>query len=421
MKTLGIAGTAKNTGKTTTSLELIRQSTSAGLRTALTSIGFDGEEIDNVTGLPKPRYLMPRGSYLATAERCLRRGPGSADFRVVRETKIHTVLGPVVVVQITEPGTVLVAGPNRTSDLAKALDVFRDLGADLTIVDGALNRTVPLLQTDGLVLCTGAKLDTRIDYVAEHTRALGRLFSPVLAGDVPASGRRLTIAFPQGRPVELRTGSLVGEDAVQEIRRSLTRPVSHLVIPGACDAGLMRGLLAGQGGEFLANARLVFGGALKLVAGGDPVSWSRLFEDVQARGQVVEYLMHVPLLFVTVNPFYPSYLPRLRTFEPALVDAARLLAAVRGSLPGYSVLDIKQAPVPDLLRLLGLDSVGIARSRAKLLLPPATPRNAWGATAARGGAPSMRREKQHRVANHHNGDERPVPGRVSSRQSPISM
>ncbi|MBA7549071.1 hypothetical protein ES705_41544 [subsurface metagenome] len=56
-KVLGILGTAKNTGKTTTTSTLLKIANNRNLSVGITSIGYDGEDVDNITGLPKPRIF----------------------------------------------------------------------------------------------------------------------------------------------------------------------------------------------------------------------------------------------------------------------------------------------------------------------------------------------------------------------------
>ena len=181
MISIGFAGTAKNTGKTTAALHILGLARSAGLHCGLTSIGYDGENKDNITGLPKPRYFLHPGTILATAESCLK--GGSAACRVIERTGVQTVLGPVLVAEVTGPGLVVLAGPNRQSDLRVVFQRFSGLGIDLALVDGAFNRIVPLAATDGLVLSTGAALDERIPTLAAHARFAG---SPL---SVPCLGR----------------------------------------------------------------------------------------------------------------------------------------------------------------------------------------------------------------------------------------
>jgi molybdopterin-guanine dinucleotide biosynthesis protein len=56
MLSLGVLGTAKNTGKTTTLNALLKCLSEKLL--ALTSIGFDGEDLDHITCLPKPNVFV---------------------------------------------------------------------------------------------------------------------------------------------------------------------------------------------------------------------------------------------------------------------------------------------------------------------------------------------------------------------------
>ena len=63
---LGIAGTAKNTGKTTTTNAILACLRKRGIAVFLTSIGYDGENLDNVTGLPKPKIPVEPGDIIAT-------------------------------------------------------------------------------------------------------------------------------------------------------------------------------------------------------------------------------------------------------------------------------------------------------------------------------------------------------------------
>ncbi len=353
MRAIGVAGTAKNTGKTTTALEIIRQSVDAGWRTALTSIGYDGEERDHITALPKPRYWLPQGMMVATAERCLQASSARGIER--KTTAIRTALGRIVVVEVREPGLVLVAGPHRATELGEVLEIFHKLGADLAVVDGALNRCVPLIRTQGLVLATGAALDERIVHVASHAEAVAALFALPVAADARAWHPARISVRADGRVTESEMGSLLGDDARSEIHRLLAGSAQDLVIPGACNPRILRRLLDGAM-ESLRSARVVLGNPLKLLASGDVAAWSSLIADARRRGQRIEYLETLPLICMTVNPFYPRYEPETGEYHPAYVDAPSLLAAVRAHVQGVPVFDVKQPPEPNLLSLL-VDSV----------------------------------------------------------------
>ena len=112
-KTLGIAGTAKNTGKTTTLTTILQEVDRFDLTVGITGIGYDGEEKDNVTGLPKPRVNLKPGQYLVTTRRCLQ--AGTAGYRILAETEMMTPLGKLVYARIQKEGLVVVAGPGPAS------------------------------------------------------------------------------------------------------------------------------------------------------------------------------------------------------------------------------------------------------------------------------------------------------------------
>ena len=67
---LALIGLAKNVGKTTTTNHLLETLLGEKLyraeELALTSLGLDGEAIDALTGLPKPRYVPQAGLIVAT-------------------------------------------------------------------------------------------------------------------------------------------------------------------------------------------------------------------------------------------------------------------------------------------------------------------------------------------------------------------
>jgi hypothetical protein len=354
MLTIGFAGTAKNTGKTTTALHVLDLARDAGRRLALTSIGFDGENNDHITGLPKPRYSLEKGTILATAQGCLKLGTARCCLHAV--TDIHTIFGPVVIAEVEAPGNVVLAGPNRKRDLQAVLCEFVRLGAELSMVDGALNRLVPLTAADGLVLSTGAALDERLPVLAAHASDLVALFllppAPGQTEDGPANKPQvIQIRFAGGQEACLKTGSLLSQSTLEAAATRIERRVASVTIPGACDPAILQQLLD-RAGAWLEGAELVFGSPLRLAASGDPRTWSRLVQQAGRRGQRVSYLESVPLRLLTVNPFYPCYLPRLEAFEPVSVDIAALLAAVRSQVKQVPVVDIRQPHTVSILSLL---------------------------------------------------------------------
>jgi len=357
MKILGFVGTAKNTGKTTTALHILDLVSAAGIRTALTSIGYDGENKDHVTGLPKPRYFAQPGLIIATAQRCLEYG--TAQYVDVRPTGLHTILGEVVIATVSEPGTVVVAGPNRKPDIQRMLDLLRGMSAELTMLDGALNRLAPMVLANGMVLSTGAAFDERVPVIAAHAAAMESLFQAsnngaALPGSKPAT--LVGYANGVGWREQLPLGSILDPGAMETVAGwFLDSGPGECIIPGACDPGLFQQLIA-RIQPVLGGSRFVFTSPVNLIASGDPLVWQESFATLAQNGCAVAYTTPTPLCFLTVNPFYPQYLQKTGQYIPAFVDKTELLAATRATVQRTAVVDILQPPHPDLLALCGLKS-----------------------------------------------------------------
>jgi len=333
MQTIGFAGTAKNTGKTTAALKVLGLAREAGLRLAVTSIGYDGEQRDHVTGLPKPRYALPEGALLATAEQTL---PICGPLEVMETTAIQTILGRVVIARMKEPGPAALAGPNTRADIETTLARLDALGAELCLLDGALNRMAPMMAADGLVLSTGAAFDEAIDVLAGHAGALAGLFA------LPR------LPLPPGA---LITPSLLTPAAAENATLTLLHGAPGWVLWGAVSPRLCASVLE-QAAPALKGRALLFEDPVKLAVSGDPRDWAALLKEAHELGITPGVLTNLPLRLVTVNPFYPRYLQRDYRYEAAYVDAERLLASVQGQVTTAPVADLVAHPPADLLKII---------------------------------------------------------------------
>ncbi len=176
ISSVSLIGLAKNVGKTTTTNHLLKTLLAENLyranELALTSLGLDGEAVDALTGLPKPRYVPQAGLMIATTVELLHQAENEG-VRVERLLQLpaRTALGPVVLARILQPGRVIIAGPTLLRDLRDALDKLQELGSRLGIVDGAINRlgaASPKI-TDACIVCTGASAGATPALVARRT------------------------------------------------------------------------------------------------------------------------------------------------------------------------------------------------------------------------------------------------------------
>lgn len=338
MKAVGIAGTAKNTGKTTALAALLAEAEHRRVVLGLTSIGYDGELRDNITGLPKPRIHCRAGIYVAVAERCLQ--AGTCRIEVLEKTAVQTPLGGVIIGKVTEPGLLVVAGPNKTRELRLIISRLEIQGCELVLVDGAFNRISPMAAVNGLILSTGASRSTHSDNLALEAGMLDRLLNRSVnrnAGNTAWKGDKIGIA--DGSVITfLQTGSLLAPEQIAEIISAFPPAAKTVYIPGAVDACILRRL--GQSlHERVKGVSFVFPSAFNLIVGGEPPDILAALEEIEARGGRIIFQRLVPLLAVTVNPFYPEYRRESSRYHPAAVDAGELLEKIGGAV-SVPVVDV---------------------------------------------------------------------------------
>jgi len=301
MRALGIAGTAKNTGKTTTTAALIEEIKKNSLSLGLTSIGFDGEEIDNITGLPKPRLKVKKGCILAVAENCLK--VSSAEIDILENSQIKTPLGKIVFGKVTQEGLIVIAGPNKSSDLHVALDKFKKMECDMVIVDGALNRLSPMGEVDGLIIATGAAKTPDIDQLVEETQQLVKIFKIDQSEERIDWPNCVTINI-NGKKTILNFKSLIDRSSLEEIKGILKKGAGYIYIPGLISQTYFAELLKL---ENIKNKTLVCKNAIKFLLGGNLQEVVSNLKQVKKAGLNLQVIKKIPVLAVTINPFYPAY------------------------------------------------------------------------------------------------------------------
>ncbi len=166
---LSIVGLEKNTGKTECLNYILNRIKNSGKIVGLTSIGIDGEGIDQVTHTHKPEIEVFEGMLFVTSEKHYKRKLLTAE--IIDITRKNTSLGRLIVAKAISNGKVLLSGPADTIWLQSLIAELQELGASLTLVDGALSRlslASPVI-TDAMVLATGAALSANIPELVRKT------------------------------------------------------------------------------------------------------------------------------------------------------------------------------------------------------------------------------------------------------------
>lgn len=177
VKSVAVVGVAKNVGKTVTMNCLAHELSARGMLVGLVSSGRDGETTDSFTGEPKPSVVPPEGSWVATAEGVLGEAGGLIEIADVSDRP--GLLGRLVLGRVVEPSPMELVGPTSARELADVVRRLRSLGADIVLVDGALDRVAAASPdvTEAAVLATGAASAESLTAIASKAAFLAWLWS----------------------------------------------------------------------------------------------------------------------------------------------------------------------------------------------------------------------------------------------------
>lgn len=131
----------------------------------MTSIGLDGEKIDQVTFLPKPRIHVYPGYFIATTEACLKEC--EIEYRTIRTTSIRTAIGKVVIIEALSEGNVLVAGPSTIPQMEVVINILKEYDLSHIFVDGAFSRHSTASISNATIFCVGANYSQKMDAVVD--------------------------------------------------------------------------------------------------------------------------------------------------------------------------------------------------------------------------------------------------------------
>lgn len=167
---LSIVGLEKNTGKTESLKYVLDRLPVRTRRIAVTSIGIDGETVDQVTRTQKPEIVLREGMYFGTSETHYRQRRLVSELIDVSDES--TSLGRVVTAKAITGGKILLSGPSSGSGLKRWMaEMHQRYSIDLVIIDGALSRmsSASPAVSQSMILATGAAFSSNINTLVSKT------------------------------------------------------------------------------------------------------------------------------------------------------------------------------------------------------------------------------------------------------------
>jgi hypothetical protein len=364
MKVIGIAGTAKNTGKTTTTSTLLDLLYNKNIITALTSIGYDGEDLDNVTGLPKPRYKLKPGMFIISSENCL--NASTAKIETVGITNIRTPLGRIVIGKVIKDGLVVITGPNKSSELAQVISIVKNItGAEAFLVDGALNRIAPMVETQGIIIATGASRNINIPELVDDTQCLESIFERPHISEKDALDltgfpikqllrqTRAMVFYKNNKSYKTDITSIFNKDALEPILITPSDDIKSIYIPGVIKYDFLLELAKVKKPE-----TIIFRDPIKIILSGKPKDFANLVSKLDELNTDLLTVKSISIIAVTINPFYPAYQNKNKSYIPEYIDKFQLKQQMSDRLNSTVVNIVDEGAEAILAKVFNLNEGG---------------------------------------------------------------
>jgi hypothetical protein len=300
-RSLSIIGMCKNAGKTTVLNHIIRKMAKEDRLPALTSIGRDGETFDIASGTAKPKIYIYRGSLIATASGLLDSCDITKEFLL--STGISTPLGEVIVIRALSDGYVQLAGPSMISQLEQLSQTFSQLGAGITIIDGAVGRRTLCTRslTEGTILCTGASCGASMDLVIKETKHVVQMLNLPVTNDAALQEAITAQKNDSGKTILCGSKyiSLPTAMSIEEgLQKNQENNTTHIYINGAFSNSVVQSILLS--GVKLSGILFVVRDASKVLIN------AANYEKMRRLQSGIQVLDGINLLAVAINPFSVS-------------------------------------------------------------------------------------------------------------------
>lgn len=322
---IGIAGTAKNTGKTTTLNCLLKEAADRNLSVAVTGIGFDGEEQDNVTLLPKPRVIVYPNSIVTTSEQCLE--ISTATVEILHRTGMFTSLGEILILRILQTGLIIIAGPSKRKELESIIKSMEHYNVDCIFVDGSLNRISPMSVVNSIIFTTGASRSTDIEFLCREMKAIEYIFSFPVISNISDSD---TIDIPL----------LLDDGDVDRLKPKFTKKTATLFVSKMISLRALERLISHCANGSIQLQKLIFPDPFALMMNENIFQAYSYIVELTQLNISISYQKAPILSCITANPFFPQYVGN--KYYPKYVDRIELIKQLRTSC-SLSIFDTQEA------------------------------------------------------------------------------
>jgi hypothetical protein len=335
-KTISIVGTSKNAGKTVTMNHIIAEADEGGITLGLVSTGRDGERRDVLTNTEKPPVYASKGSIITTVENSLGNTVEDerAGIEILEVTGYHTPMGKVILGKVVEAGYVEISGPRSSATIRRTCHMMQELGAELVLVDGSLDRrasAAPAL-SEGTIIAAGAALSRSMEAVIQKTKHLVSLYSIPRADDAILDIAAQAVVNKETLIVDeegccMKAGTQTSLNSGAAIAEQLTEQTKYVILSGSATFDTLRDIVLSK----RSKVQIIIKDATRIF-----LNENELFM-LRKMGMQLKAIETMNIIAVTVNP----YSPEGYYFEPEEF-LNKMKEAIQSENINIPVLDVMQ-------------------------------------------------------------------------------
>jgi len=326
-KSLSIIGLEKNTGKTECLNYVLSRLSDSGKTIALTSIGIDGENKDQVKQTHKPEIDVYQGMMFVTSE--LHYKSRKLVSEILDVSKQSTSLGRLVTAKAITTDKVMISGPANNAGLIDIINNMSNFGVDITIVDGALSRkslASPTV-TEAMILATGAALSSNITQLVFKTKYV---FDLIALSETNNQTKEILFNIREGiwsidndnNITDLNISSVM---MIEKVKDRLFEAGNRIYVSGAITDNFL---------NFLKNQKQINETEIIVRDFTRIFAQPEVFYSYIKRGGKIKVLQKTKLVAITINPVSPDgYVLNSEELKKALEEKL--------GLPVYDVKKIK--------------------------------------------------------------------------------
>lgn len=325
-KSISFVGMEKNAGKTETLNYVISRLHCFNKTFSVTSIGIDGETVDQVTATSKPKVYLYPGNRFVTSEKLYKNRQIVSCVESL--SRNASALGRLVSAKCLSFGNVMLSGPTSTTELKELIDKMGQK-SDLCLIDGALSRksfASPSI-TQAMVLSTGAVVSGNLEKICRKTKFVCQMtklptVSPLLKEKLEKLGRGVfAVETNKSTTEDLNIPSLL---MIDKYRDRLWAKGKTLYISGMINDKLLENILQKKDVQ---DYTLITKDFTHIFS--SEIVTERFLE----RGGKILCLYSTKVLAISVNPVSPL---GFKVDNKALLDSLRSCV----DIPVYNVRDV---------------------------------------------------------------------------------